>query len=187
MISSKDRSYYIGASDTSFVVGNWETQTFAKWWGCKQGIYSQDFSSDAMKAGTNYEHKILESLNIKGLKLDYQKIIGRLRVNLDGNTKDCIYEVKTHSILKPFKPSRAHINQVNVEMYGVNIKNAYIVSYALTDAEYNNYYMDIDNNRIAYHKIEYDAMFINSIYLPRLYYLSECLERGDFPRTSQVN
>ena len=32
MIESKDRSGYIGASDTDKVVGNWKSQTWMKWW-----------------------------------------------------------------------------------------------------------------------------------------------------------
>ena len=69
MISSYDRSYYIGASDTSYVIGNWTTKSFDKWYGTKLGIYEQNFVNDAMRAGTNYEHKILEALGILDLEM----------------------------------------------------------------------------------------------------------------------
>ena len=182
MIKSQDRSYFIGASDTSYVVGNWNTKSFDKWYGTKLGIYSQDFKNDAMRAGTHYEHKILEALKIKGLQMDKQMIKGRLRVNLDGNTVDTIYEVKTHSAEKLFKVSKLYRNQVIVEMYAFGIRNAYIVSYGLLEEDYNNYYRDIDYSRLKMHKIDYDVEFINDIYIPRFDYLSECLDKGVWPK-----
>ena len=184
MISSKDRSYYIGASDTSLVVGNWETKTFEKWYATKQGIYSMDFTSTEMIAGTYWEHRILDALNIKGLETDKQLIKGRLRINLDGNTSDTIYEVKTHGADKPFKVPKAYRNQVIVQMYVFDIRIAYIVAYGLEKEDYNNFYRDIDHARLTMHRIEYDEEFINDIYLPRFNYLSDCLDKGVFPRWS---
>ena len=97
MIQNQDRSYYIGCSDTSAVVGNWNTKTFEKWWLEKLGLHKNTLKTDSMLAGTNYEHKILEALEISNLEMDKQIIIEelRLRANLDGNTNTCIYEVKT--------------------------------------------------------------------------------------------
>lgn len=184
MIASQDRSYYIGASDTSYVVGNWETKTFIKWYGTKLGIYSQDFSNQYIEAGTNYEHRILEALNIPALEMDRQIIKGRLRVNLDGNTQDTIYEVKTHKVKNSFKVSKNYRNQVLVEMYAYGFRKAYIVSYGLEEADYINYYRDIDVKRLKLHQIEYDADFINNIYLPKFNYLSECLDKGVLPCTN---
>lgn len=181
MISSKDRSFYIGASDVSKVVGNWETKTFEKWYMVKQGYGSNDFTNDAMMAGTFYEHAILDSLDILGLEKDKQIIIGRLRVNLDGNTNTKIYEVKTHNAEKVFKVSKGYREQVLVQMYGSGIKKACIVAYGLTDKEYNNFYLDIDKMRISLHEIEYDEDFINNNFLPKLRYLSKCLDDGRFP------
>ena len=42
MIQSQDRSGYIGASDTSMVVGNWNRKTFEKWWLEKLGLNKND-------------------------------------------------------------------------------------------------------------------------------------------------
>ena len=117
MTQSQDRSNYIGASDTSYVVGNWTTKTFENWWLEKIGIYKNNFSNEATKAGNNYEHKILEALEIEDLEMDKQIIIDRLRVNLDGNTKTCIYEVKTHNADKEFKVSKQYWRQAQVEIY----------------------------------------------------------------------
>lgn len=186
MIKSKDRSFYIGASDTSYVVGNWTTKTFDKWWATKQGIYSMDFSNDSMKAGTHYEHRILDALNIRGLRKDEQIIDGRLRINLDGCTDDEIFEVKTYNAEKPFKVSKAYRQQVIVEMYGSGKRRAQIVAYGLEDKDYRNYYRDIDHNRLSFHPVEYDEDFVENIYLPRFCYLSACLDRGAFPKESEL-
>lgn len=181
MITSKDRSYYIGASDTAFVVGNWNTKTFEKWYGTKLGIYSMDFVSASMRTGTAYEHRIIKALNIKDMETDKQVITGRLRVNLDGNTTDTIYEIKTTNS-KPVKPYKEYINQVNVEMYGTGFRNAYIVLYEVTEAEYKNYYLEIDTERLYFFKVDYNEEFINNIYLPRFNHLSECLDKGVWPK-----
>ena len=182
MIQSQDRSGYIGASDTSFVVGNWQTKTFESWWLEKLGLNKKQLLSEAIKAGNNYEHKILSALNIPELKFDKQIILDRLRVNLDGNAKDCIYEIKTHNIDKEFKVSKQYWRQAQVEMYAYNTRNLYIVSYSLQERDYNNYFNEIDLDRIQFHKIEYDKEFINNDYLPKLKILMECLKKGTFPR-----
>ena len=180
MIQSQDRSYFIGASDTSYVVGNWTTKSFEKWWLEKLGLNKNNLSNEAIKAGNNYEHKILDSLNIDNLKKDNQIIINRLRVNLDGNTDKCIYEVKTHKQEKEFKVSKQYWRQAQVEMYASKIHKLFIVAYALNENDYNNYFNDIDKSRLQLLPIEYDENFINE-YLIKLNILTRCLERGEFP------
>ena len=182
MIQNQDRSNYIGASDTSFVVGNWKTKSFEKWWLEKLGLHKNGFTNDAMKAGSNYEHKILESLNIKGLEMDKQILKDRLRVNLDGNTKSCIYEVKTYNTNKEFKVSKQYWRQAQVEMYASKIYNLFIVAYALTDKDYINFLNPIDKKRLQLIPVEYDTKFINEEYIPKLKILSKCLEEGVFPK-----
>lgn len=182
MIKSHDRSFYIGASDTSYVIGNWNTKSFDKWYGTKLGIYSQDFTNKYMMAGNAFEHKILESLKIPGLIMDNQIIKGRLRVNLDGNTLDTIYEVKTYKNENGFNVSKAYKNQAMVEMYAYDIRRLYIVAYGLTEKDYINYYRDIDMIRVSKHRIQYDESFIQSIYLPKYHYLCECLDKGVWPK-----
>jgi hypothetical protein len=181
MISDKDRSGWFGASDTHMVMGNWKTETFKKWWLEKLGLHKNTINTKAMKAGTAYEHKILDT--IPGIFKDRQIIIPELhlRINLDGDTGDTIYEVKTHKADKPFKVSLSYFRQVNVQMFAAGIKNAYIVSYGLTEGDYANYFNEIETDRIQYHKIEYDDEFI-SAYLEKLKYLCECLEKGVMPK-----
>lgn len=182
MIQTQDRSYYIGASDTSMVVGNWKTKSFEKWWLEKLGLNKSNLQTEAMQAGTNYEHKILDALEIEGLEKDKQIIKDRLRVNLDGNTADCIYEVKTHKQEKEFKVSKNYWRQAQVEMYGSGIHKLFIVSYALTEKDYKNFFNEIDNERMRKIEIEYDEDFIKNEYLPNFKILSNCLENGTFPQ-----
>lgn len=185
MIANKDRSGYIGASDTGYVMRNWNTKTFEKWWLVKQGLKQDSICTDAMKAGTAYEHKILDALNIPGMEKDKQIIHGRLRVNLDGNTSVKVYEVKTHSAEKPFKVSADYRRQVNVEMYALGVRQAEIVAYGLEPEDYNNYFRTIDQKRLTFHQIEYDETFIAK-YLPRMNYLCDCLKTGRYPVESEV-
>lgn len=181
MIQSQDRSGYFGASDTSMVVGNWKTKTFEKWWLEKLGLNKNNISTEAMKAGNNYEHKILEALEIQGLEMDKQIIIDRLRVNLDGNTTTCIYEVKTHKEDKEFKVSKQYWRQAQVEMYASAIYNLYIVAYSLNESDYNNYFNKIDKEKIKMIKVDYDENFIKKEYLPKLEILTKCLKEGAYP------
>ena len=187
MIQSKDRSGYIGASDTDMVVSNWNTKTFEKWWLEKLGIYHNDLNTEAIMCGNNYEHSILDALDIPELEKDKQIIIGRLRVNLDGNTSDCIYEVKTHKADKEFKVSKKYWRQVQVQMYASGFRKAFIVAYPLGEQEYRNFFTPIDKEKIELISIDYDEKFIEGEYLPKLKVLSDCLERGVFPCFAQGN
>lgn len=185
MIANKDRSGYIGASDTGYVMRHWNTKTFENWWRVKQGFSQNNICTDAMKAGTAWEHKILDALNIPGLEKDKQIIKGLLRVNYDGITPvECI-EVKTHAADKPFKVSADYRRQVNVEMYQAEIHKARIVAYALLPEDYKNFFREVDPERLTFHPIKYCERFI-ARYVPRKDYLCMCLEIGRFPVESEV-
>jgi hypothetical protein len=186
MIASQDRSYYIGASDTRQVIGNWNTKTFENWWLEKLGFTSNQIHTEAMMAGSAYEHRIIDSLNIPEMEKDKQFISGRLRVNLDGNTLDTIYEIKTYKYQKGFKVPKHYREQVWVEMFGSGLGKAYIVAYGLLEEDYNNFYRDIDPIRRQLFEIQYNDEFINKIYLPRFRYLSDCLDKGRYPRAEEV-
>lgn len=182
MISDKDRSGYFGASDTDRVIGSTKTKTFHKWWMEKLGIRQSSFSNIFLEAGTYYEHPILDALGIP-LEKDKQIVIEplRLRVNLDGNTEDTIYEVKTYKIENGFHVPLKYQRQVWVQMYATGMRKAYIVSYGLNASDYKNFFHPIDHARLQLHPVEYNEQFIEQTYLPRLRYLSECLTKGVFP------
>lgn len=187
MIKSNDRSYYIGASDIKFVLGKWNTKTFEKWWLTKIGIATNKFNNKYTLAGNNFEHKIVDSLNIKGIVKDNQIIKRRIRVNLDANTKRCIYEVKTYYYNNGFEieEHKDYINQVLVQMYYSGIHKAKIVAYGLTDDDYNNYFNKIDKKRLSFFNIKYDEEQLKII-LIRLNYLEKCLIDGVYPKEEEL-
>lgn len=182
MIASKDRSQYFGASDTDKIIGKWSSKTWKKWWMQKIGINTDHFENKYTMAGTHFEHRILSSLGV-AMEFDKQIILEdlRLRVNLDGNTQDCIYECKTFIYEKGFKLPKKYINQVQVQMFASGIRKAKIVAYGLKDEDYNNYFKPIDKDRVYVFEIEYDEKWINTVFLPKLRILVDCLKRGVMP------
>ena len=183
MISNKDRSQYFGASDTAMIVGNWKTDTFTRWWLQKLGINRDHFENRYTLAGTHFEHRILESLDVPGMEYDKQIIIEdlRLRVNLDGNTEDEIYECKTYKLEKGYSLPKNHIQQVQVQMFATGLRSAKIVAYGLEEADYGNFLRPIEKSRLRLYDVPYCEEWIEKIYLPKLRYLAECLNCGRFP------
>lgn len=180
MIASKDRSGWIGASDTAMVMANWSTPSWRRWWAVKLGMATNSFTTVAMQAGTYYEHPILDALGI--IRRDRQIRIRhlRLRVNLDGEDEATVHEVKTYR--KPtFKVTRAYWQQAQVEMYATG-KKLVINAYRLTEEEYKNYFLPIDPDRLSEHPIAYDATWVQEQYLPRLRILAQCLKKGVYPQ-----
>ena len=178
MIHNKSRAGWFGASDTARIMGNWDTLTFRLWWLEKLGIRTNHIKTDAMQAGTAYEHKILSAIGVKKMDRQIKLRVLRLRVNLDGEDRETITEVKTHK--GDFKVSKAYWQQCQVEMFATR-KLCRIVSYQLTDAEYENFFLPIDKDRIAVWPIERDNEFLRCEYLPRLAYLAGCLRRRETP------
>ena len=184
MITNHDRSGYIGASDVQYVIGNWKTKTWEKWWMQKLGINQDHFDNKFTIAGTNWEHRILDSLNLPNLEKDRQFIIEdlRLRVNLDGNQPDRIKEVKTYQWEKGWKKTpKKYIEQVQVQMFGSKIFGADIVAYGLEEADYNNFLRELDHSRLQQIPVAYYQKWIDTVYLPKLMILADCLNRGVFP------
>ena len=183
MISNHDRSGYIGASDTKYVIGNWSTKTFEKWWLKKLGLETKRFNNKYTSAGTNFEHKIIDALGISDIEKDKQIIIGKLRVNLDANTKDKIHEIKTYNYERGFDLNhhKDYIYQVQVQMYASGIHDAEIDAYGLLEKDYDNYFNEINKERLSIHPIEYDEKWIEEEYLPKEQYLEKCLVDGTFP------
>ena len=182
MIASKDRSGWFGASDVDKIVGNWNTKTWLDWWMTKVGIVRNNVETISMNAGTHKEHQILEFVS-PFMETDKQIILPDilLRVNLDGNVVKHIYECKTHAAHKPYKPPKKHVQQVMVQMYAFGTREATILSYGLTEADYKNYFLPIDKERLKYHSVAYDEKWITDVFIPRITYLAECLKRGIMP------
>lgn len=192
MIADHDRSGYIGASDVRFVIGNWKTKTWEKWWLQKLGINTDRFDNRYTVAGTNWEHRILDSLHIPDLEKDKQIIVEDLllRVNLDGNTPCRIKEVKTYKVdgisgdisrFKAHQCPQRYWKQVQVQMFGSEIFGADIVAYGLVEADYDNFLREIDPERRQEIPVEYDKKWVETVYRPKHLILADCLKRGVFP------
>lgn len=121
MIHNYDRAHWFGASDSRYIMGMSKTsKTWTDWWDVKCGKADQNFHGNIYtRAGNTFEHSILKAWN-PGITFDRQIIVPnlRLRVNIDGNTSDEIFEVKTYQIDKTFKITDAYYYQAQVQMLG---------------------------------------------------------------------
>ena len=178
MIQNHDRSGWFGASDTSYIVGNWKTKSFARWWLVKLGATSNNYTTNAMRVGTYYEHSILEAIGINKCDRQIRMRRLRLRVNLDGESDSMLYEVKTS--IHAAKVTAAYWRQAQVEMFAAQ-KPLTMVFYKLTEKEYDNFFLPIDLGRIVQIPVEPNSEWIFSEYLPRLKYLEHCLKKKKTP------
>lgn len=196
MISSNvNRIGSIGASDTRYVMMNWNTKTFGKWWNEKLGIFPrEEFSNVYMDTGTMLEVPVIEKINeIDGLniKLGEDPFVSleyeRLKVNLDGYTDDTIYEIKCVGYDKAFawqfKLDKYYYQQCQVQMYAAEYNKCFLVAYGLEPHEYDFEYWispDIQYDRIFKYPVKYDVKFIND-YKKKLAYLCKCFETKEYP------
>ena len=183
MIHDYDRSGYIGASDVRYVMGSWQGKTFENWWMEKLGLRHKRYSNRFMEAGTAWEHRILQSLNIPGMELDNQFIREelKLRVNLDGNTQDKIYEVKTYRLKNGFHPQKWHELQVQVQMLGSGIRQGEILYYGLREQDYSCAGL-VDVGRIYRVPVSFDPAWLDQSYLPRHRELVRAMLGREYPR-----
>lgn len=181
MISDHDRSGWFGASDVRYIMGNRKTKSFENWWAVKLGLTSNNFTNTAMQAGTMYEHSILEFCNVP--EMDKQILIPELllRVNLDGNDDETDFEVKTYKYEKGFTVPKHYEQQVNVQMFASKLKKGVILAYGLVEEDYRNFFRPIDKTRLSRHRVEYNGMWIEKEFLPKLKYYAELLKEGRWP------
>ena len=189
-----DRTGTIGASDTRYVMMNWETKTFRDWFAKKLGIipYSE-YQNIYMQTGTMLEEHIINTLNKReGLEIYKPEPIikGRLVVNLDGMYKDVIYEIKTmkwdHWMFRDI--DKSYWKQVQVQMFAAEKEKAFIVAYGVCDHEYDFEYClnpEIDYSRIMKIPVEYSEPFIEK-YKRRFDVLIDCLDKGTFPEEQWI-
>lgn len=187
MIRNKNRANWLGGSDIRFVMSNWETKTFMQFWLVKLGIATNDFSTVYTMAGNAYERKIAQSL---GLKMKFDRCVKipklRLRVNLDAETKDCIYEIKTHKATEnDWKLPTHYWQQCQVQMFATGKHKCNLVAYPMEEENYENFFLEVDKNKVEIFEIAYDENWINTEYLPRLVYLAECLKKRKTPNKEE--
>ena len=184
MIHNHDRSGWFGASDTATIMGNWKTKTFANWWLVKMGITQNHYNSIQMQTGTALEHRILDHIGIT--KMDRQIRIPSilLRVNLDGEDRHEVTEVKTYSG-DQFRVTKPYWMQSQVEM-AITGKRLRIAAYRVTLEDYSDWFLPIDPDRLSFHPVQFDGVWISAQYLPRLRYLAACLRKGAFPNEADL-
>ena len=196
MIQNFDRSGYIGASDSKYVMAkNRNTKTWDKWWKTKTGEIPSDLTGNVYtRAGTLYEHAILKVID-EDMTLDGQIIYEKykLRVNYDGYKDGVIYEVKTHRAKNEFKITNDYWMQCQVEMFVYmtlcsewflpDFKGLVLVSYPLHDNEYVDSEEDVEvyEGRIQLQEVAYDKDWIKGEYLPRVKELARALMKGKRP------
>ena len=183
MITDKDRSGWFGGSDIRFILGNYETKSFQNWWLEKLGLRTNTFKNLPMIAGSHYEHKILDSV-VPHARKDFQILIPelKLRINLDGDTENMIYEVKTYNMKDEFKISTYYKYQLQIQMFAKKINQGSIVSYGLLPEDYKNFFNEIDLKRIDFHLFNYNNDFIENKFLPKIRYLCDCLKKTTMPK-----
>lgn len=202
MITDFDRSGIIGASDTDYVVGNWTTKTFDRWWMEKVGLIEHEQVDNIYTtAGTLFEIPVLECMeSAEGIAIEKGQRVAwdneRVVVNLDGNTLDTIYEVKCVGIDKAMDyPQNVPIKywrQVQVQMLVTGIRKAYIVAYGLLGRDYEMIQsgqvptvLDIEYERIFCKPINYDDEWLGE-YQRKVNYLTRCLDTGEYPRAEEI-
>ena len=158
----------------------------------KLGLNRSHFQTESTMAGTNWEHKILDSLGIPDMVKDKQILLPdlKLRVNLDGNTAGRIYECKTYKVggssndikmmTQNMCPTK-YWNQVQVQMFASKIYGADLVAYGLVPEDYQNYLRAVDPGRRKLIPIAYDPNWVEQVYLPKHIILCDALKRGAFP------
>lgn len=189
MIKNKDRSKWFGASDTHFIMGKWNTKTFAKWWSVKLGLIQNNFSTISTIAGNEYEHRIANAISERineDLILDRQIKCRkyRVRVNLDSETKSTIYEIKTFKAVDDWKPTKSYEMQLQVQMYFAKKKGC-IVAYPLEEENYRNLFIPVEKEKLLFFNYDLDKSFIKK-YLQRVKYLKKCLIKGKLPNLKEM-
>lgn len=125
------------------------------------------------------EHRILAAMGISRRDRQIKRRRLRLRVNLDGETREEIHEVKTYGG-DQFRVSRAYWMQAQIEMFAAG-KPLVIDAYRLEPEDYRNWFRPIDPTRLSAHPVAYDRAWVDTEYLPRLEILAEALRKGVFP------
>lgn len=191
MIKNQSRANWFGASDTSIIMGNWDTNTFLDWWFVKLGYKNFFKSTWKMKVGNIVEIPIIKAIEkcygekIKIGKHPYYNIALRLRVNYDGLMKDRCVEIKTCGKMFEIVPKN-YWQQCQVEMFKKKKKFCNLYAYEMTEDDYNNpYFINIDFKRLKCFEIEYNKHFIEKEYKPRLKYLAKCLRQRKIPNYSE--
>lgn len=175
MIHNYDRSHWFGGSDAKYIFAEERNASWREWWEVKCGKCEQSFKGNIYtKAGNTFEHSILKAYDPQ-IRFDRQIMIPglRLRVNLDGNTDDVIYEVKTYQINKQFKVTDAYFLQAQLQMFAW--ENEEFIRFADVKGRPK---LKKKNPDLKYHCILAYGLYPDEYYSE---YSKEQIENGDIP------
>lgn len=176
MIRDYDRAHWFGASDSKYIMGmSKASKSWNDWWKVKCGIADQAFHGNIYtKAGNTFEHSILKAWN-PDVTFDRQILVPnlRLRVNLDGNTDDEIFEVKTYQIDKGFKVSEAYYYQAQMQMLAWKLEP--IINWVDCEGQP---YLKGKNKPLQKHTILAYGLYPDEYYAE---YSHEQIENGEIP------
>lgn len=191
MITNTDRSGWFGASDTHILMGNWETETFKKFWLVKLGVIQDNFSNRYTEAGNLLEIPIIRAIErSEGRKIKlgrrpvYRKDI-LLRANYDGLC-DTVVEIKTSK--NGFRDvPKSYWMQCQALLLATKRKEAELYMYKMEEIDYIcPWYADIDVRRLKKFSIPLDVKWIEEIYFPRMRYLAHCLRERRYPHALEM-
>ena len=176
MIHDNDRSHWFGASDSKYIMDMSQcSKSFEDWWQIKCGIKGNNFFGNIYtKAGNTFEHSILKAWN-PSIQFDRQILVPslRLRVNLDGNLADEIFEVKTYQIDKGFKVTDGYYHQAQLQMLGWKLEP--IIQFVECEGQPTLY---SKNPTLKRHTILAYGLYPDEYYAE---YTEEQIEKGEIP------
>lgn len=176
---SESRIGIFGASETALIMSNHRNKTYQTFLKQKAGLIErEELDNKYITAGNVLEHLIIDYIAFKyDLSIEKDKqcfdIENNLRVNLDGNTSECVYEIKTRTNGKRFsdkKPPKNYWQQVQVQMYASGVRQGKLVVLYLYEEDYeleNMLGFEIKDENVVIYDIECDPDFIKE-YLKEL-------------------
>lgn len=204
MISSQDRTGWIGGSDAIRLYADFESKTFINWWEeRKTGNRGFSLDNEHIDAGNILEGPILEYLGIPEKYWSVkQSLEGTMAgVNTDALYKGCVEEIKTMMlstlidkyVIAGNKISKVYRAQLLHAMICTGTSKARIHIMGLTEAEKRWPFSAIPLIPERLYTFEFtlddfnEENFNPEDHLSRIKYLSQCFERGVRPTNHQLN
>ena len=185
-----------GASDTKKMFMGFHTKGFQEFWAKKTGeLVSTDAPNKYMLAGSLLEQDVLNCISKNlGIEIVHCSVPyvyydnEKLQVNLDGLYDHDIYEVKCCQyedvFLGKVTSEKWYEKQVVVQMFVTGFDKGYLAYYGMLPFEYDAEFLtmpEIDFERIDIREVVYDEAWLKNDYVPKLEFLSRCLDDGVKP------
>ena len=70
-------------------------------------------------------------------------------------------------------------------MFATGKHKCKLVAYPMEEENYDNFFLEVDKDKVEVFEIAYDEHWIQTEYLPRLVYLAECLKKRKTPNKEE--